>query len=104
MMAAAFCWHGQTRLTIIPARAKVNADYFIQHVLAPMFDVDVPKLFGKDAGKVVLHKDSATRHTARKTVAWLNSRGIKFMTKDQWLPNSPKLAPMDYFVNGHLKK
>ena len=104
MMAAAFCWHGQTRLTIIPARAKVNADYFIQHVLTPMFDVDVPKLFGKDAGKVVLHMDSATSHTARKTVAWLNSRGIKFITKDQWLPNSPELAPMDYFANGHLKK
>ena len=69
-----------------------------------MFDVDVPKLFGKDARKVVLHMDSATSHTARKTVACLNSRGIKFITKDQWLPNSPELAPMDYFANGDLKK
>ena len=25
-------------------------------------------------------------------------------TKEQWLPNSPKVSPMDYFGNGHLKK
>ena len=37
-------------------------------------------------------------------INWLNSHGIKFITKDEWLPNSPELAPMDYFANGHLKQ
>ena len=31
------------------------------------------------------------------------SRKIKFITKDEWLPNSPELSPMDYFANGKLK-
>ena len=29
---------------------------------------------------------------------------MKYITKEQWLPNSPKVSPMDYFGNGHLKK
>ena len=103
MMAAGFCWRGKTKLYIIPAKAKVNADYFIQYILAPMFDEDIPKLYGKEAGKVQLHMDSAPSHTANKTVEWLKSRGIKFITKEQWLPNSPELSPMDYFANGCLK-
>ena len=97
MMAAIFCWNGQTQLFSIPARTKVNADYFIQH----MFLVDVPRLFGRNTHKVLLHMDSASSHTAQKIINWLNSHGIKFITKDEWLPNSPKLAPMDYFANGH---
>ena len=104
MMAAGFCWNGQAQLFFIPARTKVNADYFIQHVLGPMFAVDVPRLFGRNAHKVLLHMDSASSHTARKTINWLNSHGIKFITKDEWLPNNPELAPMDYCANGRLKQ
>ena len=104
MMAAGFSWNGPTRLYIIPSKAKINADYFIQHVLAPMFAVDVPNLYEKDAGKVLLHMDSASSHTARKTVEWLNSHGIDFISKEDWLPHSPELSPMDYFANGYLKK
>ena len=40
----------------------------------------------------------------QKDNRWLNSHGIKFITKDEWLPNSPELAPMDYFANDHLKQ
>ena len=104
VMAAGFSWNGQTQLFFIPARTKVNADYFIQHVLGSMFAVNVPRLFGRNAHKVLLHVDSASTHMARKTINWLNSHGIKFIAKDEWLPNSPELAPMDYFVNGHLKE
>ena len=104
MMAAGFTWRGATRLYIVPARAKVNADYFIERILRPMFALDVPRLFGKKASKVLLHMDSVTSHTARKTVNWLNYHGINFITKEEWLPNSPELAPMDYFANGYLKR
>ena len=48
--------------------------------------------------------DSASSHTAPKTVSWLNSRKIKFIPKEEWLPNSPELSPMDYFANETLKK
>ena len=48
--------------------------------------------------------DIASSHTARKTVNWLNSRKMKFIPKEGWLPNNPELSPMDYFANGTLKK
>ena len=82
----------------------MNADYFIQHVSGPMFAVDVRRLFGRNAHRVLLHRDSVCSHAARMTINWLNSPGIKFITKDEWLPNSPELVPMDYFANGPLKQ
>ena len=95
MTAAGFSWKGPTQLFIIPAKAKVNADYFIQHIFEPIFAVDVPRLYGRDTGKAILHRNGATNHTARKTVDWLNSCGINFVTKDQWLPNSFELSLID---------
>ncbi|GAV04835.1 hypothetical protein RvY_15055 [Ramazzottius varieornatus] len=104
MFAAGFSYRGQTRLYAIPRKAKVNADVFIQMVLRPMFDFDVPNLYGTDAHKVIFHMDCAPSHTAKKTVAWLRSRGIKFITKPEWLANSPNVSSMDFFTNGYLKK
>ena len=68
-----------------------------------MMLVDLPKLYGKEARKVVLHIDSATSHTAQRTIQWLEAHGFKYITKDQLLPNSPEISPMDFFGNGYLK-
>ena len=48
--------------------------------------------------------DSATSHTSQKTIQWLKSREIKFIPKQERLPSSPELSPVDYFANGYLKK
>ena len=104
MMAAGFTWRGPTRLYIVPPKTKITAEYFVKQVLTPMFDVGILKLYGKEAGKVVLHMDSASSHAAQKTVQWLESRKIKCIPEDEWLPNIPELSPMDYFANGSLKK
>jgi hypothetical protein len=42
MFAVGFCWRGQTKLYVVPAKAKVNAELFIKHILSPMMLVDVP--------------------------------------------------------------
>ena len=47
--------------------------------------------------------DSATSHTAQLTIQWLKAHGFQYITKDQWLPNSPEISPMDFFANGYLK-
>ena len=65
--------------------------------------VDLPKLYGKEAFKVVLHINSATSHTAQMTIQWLEAHGFKYITKDQWLPNSPEISSMDFFANRYLK-
>jgi hypothetical protein len=64
---------------------------------------DVPRLYGVNKDRVVLHFDSARSHTAKVTYDWLDAHGIKYITKDEWLANSSELSPMDYFANGYLK-
>lgn len=83
--------------------SKVNAQYFIEHILTPMVEIDIPRLFGRDAGMVIPHMDSAPSHTAKKTYEWLQTKQVQFIPKKTWLPDSPDLAPMDYFANGYLK-
>ena len=51
IMCGGFSTRAPTRLFIIPQKTKVNAEYFIKHVLTPMFDIDVKK-YGGEAGKV----------------------------------------------------
>ena len=101
--AAGFSWRGQTRLYPIPNDSEMTGEVFIKSVLCPILFRDVPRLYRKDASKVVLHIDSARSHTCQKTVQWLNDNRIKWITKDQWMPNSPKGSPLDYFANGYLK-
>jgi hypothetical protein len=103
MFAAGYGWRGQTRLFIVPAKAKVNADIFIKHILEPMMLVDVPRIYGKDKDRVILHMDSARAHTAQKVYNWLDHHKIKYFTKEEWLANSPEVSPMDFFANGYFK-
>ena len=68
-----------------------------------MLTKDEPPLYGKEASKIILHMDSASSHVCAATYAWLDSHGFKYITKLQWLANSPGVSPMDFFVNGRLK-
>ena len=45
----------------------------------------------------------STSHTAQLTTQQLKAHGFKYITKDQWLPDSPEISPMDFSVNGYLK-
>ena len=57
----------------------MDADLFIGQVLQSIVLEDILRLYGKDASKVVVHMDSASSHTARKTYKWLDDHGIKYM-------------------------
>ena len=50
----------------------------------------------------IFHQDSAPSHTGKKTIEFLRSQNIKFLTPEQWVPNSPDAAPCDYFLWGYL--
>jgi hypothetical protein len=67
-----------------------------------MMLVDVPKLFGSEVGKVILHMDSTRSQTSAATNKWLNEHGIKYFTSEDWLANSPDLSPMGVFANGYI--
>jgi hypothetical protein len=40
---------------------------------------------------------------AKSTLAYLNNRGIRYVTPDEWMPSSPDCAPCDFFLWGYLK-
>ena len=104
MVVIGICWYGKTKAYIVPEKAKVNADYFIQHILKPIVEKDIPRIYGDLSWKVRIHMDSAPGHVAKKTYEWLDERNVKYISKLQWMANSPDLSPMDYGVNGHLKE
>ena len=104
MVAMGISWRGKSRIYIVPSKVKVNADAFIKFILKPMIEKDIKALYGPDAKKVVFHMDSAPAHTADKTKRWLSERNITYIHKEEWMANSPDLAPLDYAINSIFKR
>ena len=104
MVAIGICWNGVSRAYIVPENRKVNADYFIQDILKPMIEEDIPRLYPGREKDVTWHMDSAPAHTAKKTYKWLDERGIKYIPKQDWMANSPDMAPLDYGINANFKR
>ena len=104
MVAIGICWNGVSRAYIVPENRKVNADYFIQDILKPMIEEDIPRLYPGREKDVTWHMDSAPAHTAKKTYKWLDERGIKYIPKEDWMANSPDMAPLDYGINANFKR
>ena len=103
MFAAGYTWRGPTRLYVVDKDVKVNGELFLEQILKPMLQIDLPNLYGADADKVVLHMDSASSHTSKLVTDWLKDNNYNFFSKEQWLANSPEVSPMDFFANGYLK-
>ena len=103
LYAAGFTWRGQTGLYFIPPNTTISSKVFIKYVLEPMLTKDVPRFYGKEASKVILHMDSASSHVCPTTYAWLDFHRFKYITKLQWLASSPGVSSMDFFGNGRLK-
>ncbi|GAV06399.1 hypothetical protein RvY_16403 [Ramazzottius varieornatus] len=100
MCCAGISFRGPTKMFISPSGAKINADLYIQNVLKPLIEKEIPRLCGKEAHKVVLHQDNAPAHQARKTQEYLRQSEVKFIPREHWIGNSPDLAPMDFAVSG----
>jgi [histone H3]-lysine36 N-dimethyltransferase SETMAR len=89
---------GVSRPLFIQPGAKINATYYQDQVLEPFFNKD--PLWKP---RFIFHQDSAPAHTARTTLQWLDKRGIRYITPEEWMPSSPDCAPCDYFLWGYLK-
>jgi hypothetical protein len=85
MLVGAICGRGPIKLIRVPKKVKVNAQYYIDSVLKPILEIEIPKLYPKEMHKVYVHHDKATSHTAKKThdyLSDLNRRtGINFIKK-----------------------
>ncbi|KAJ9597789.1 hypothetical protein L9F63_011397 [Diploptera punctata] len=65
MVVAGFCARGKLRIHRVESKAKINEAYFQENVMDPIFDEDIPRLYGADTSKVWIHMDKALSHTAR---------------------------------------
>ncbi len=69
-------------------------------------DFFLPELenLNRDLGLEFFQQDGATPHTARETIAFLQSHfGDRLISKSLWPPRSPDLTPPDFFLWGCLK-
>ncbi|XP_042904516.1 histone-lysine N-methyltransferase SETMAR-like [Parasteatoda tepidariorum] len=93
--------HGVTEPRFVKPGAKINSEYYIQKILKPFLKDDYCRLYpNSDA---VFHQDSAPSHASKVTQKFLTDQQVQFLRPEQWIPNSPDVAPCDYFLRGHLK-
>lgn len=104
MYAAGVSARGVTGIYFVPPTTKVNQKFFINKILKPIVERDIPRLYPGEEHKVILHFDSASSHTTPAVYQWLKDRKVKFIGKEDWLSNSPDMSPMDYGANGIFKK
>src|SRR5277367_3844563 len=92
---------GVLSLIRVPPKVKVNADYYIEHVLKPLLESEVSKFYGDEACKVFVHHDAAPAHTANKTKAYAKELktklGIPIIDKEQTPAKAPDTCPLDFY-------
>ena len=96
---------GKTSMRFVQPGAKINADYYIDRILKPFLSRDLHPLFpvGEEK-KMIYHHDSASSHTSKKTIAFLNKSKTNYVKPEEWVPKSADAAPMDYSILGYLKQ
>jgi len=78
---------GKTRVIFIEPGAKVNSDYYCQHVLGNGLLPDI-----RTRCQRYTMDTTAGRRTVphrQNTLAYLRRDGVKFIEPDMWPPNSP---------------
>lgn len=64
MVVGAISGRGVIDLFQVPKKVKVNADWYISKVLKPLVNTHLPRIYGDDLHKVVIHHDKASSHTS----------------------------------------
>jgi len=67
MFAAGISARGKTGMYYVPPKVKVDRWFFIDHILTPIWEKDIPRLYPGEEHKVVLHFDSAPSHVTWET-------------------------------------
>jgi len=98
---------GTLPLFRVPSEVKINADYYVEYVLKPLFTIYLPSLYPGEMDKVFFHHGKATSHTANKTTQYLEEvkreLGISYLNKEDIPVKCPDGSPLDFFGFGYLK-
>ena len=108
MVVGVITGKGTLPLFRVPSSVKINARYYIEHVLKPLFNDHLPRLYPKEMDKVFFHHDKASSHTANLTLGYLEEMkakyGIRYMEKEDIPVKAPDASPMDFYGFGYLKQ
>lgn len=108
MVVAAMTGRGVIPLFQVPKKVKVNAEWYIDKVLKPLVNIHLPRIYGTDLGKVIIHHDKASSHTSHKTAIYAadikRSKGITIIPSSEIPVKSPDISPLDFFGFGYLKQ
>ncbi|GFW88168.1 uncharacterized protein TNCV_3500571 [Trichonephila clavipes] len=74
MIAAGFSNNGKLKIINVSSKTKINSRYYQQNILEPIFEEEIPTLYGKDIDKVELHMDKASSHTSKSNADYLTKK------------------------------
>lgn len=108
MVVAAMSGKGPLPLIRVPPKTKINANIYIDTVLKPLVEKEIPRLYGSVSCDVWIHHDAAPSHTVKKTQTYAREMKEKFGTElisnDDIPVKSPDISPLDFFGFGFLKQ
>ena len=108
MVIGVITGRGTVPLFRVPSQVKINAEYYVEYVLKPLFTKHLPVLYPGEMDKVFFHHDKATSHTANLTTRYLDQLktelGISYIDKKNIPVKSPDGSPLDFFGFGYLKQ
>lgn len=108
MLVGIITGRGTLPLIKVPSNVKINAQYYVDYVLKPLFEDHLPRLYKKEINKVFFHHDKATSHTAGITTAYLEQlkreKGIEYIKPEDIPVKAPDASPLDFFGFGYLKQ
>jgi len=98
MVVAGMSFRGPLKARFVPINSKMNAKYYIDHILKPVIEKELPTLFPNEMHKVFIHHDKASVHTADPTIAFLTKMskkyGIHFQEKQDIIVKGADVSPM----------
>ena len=108
MIVGVITGRGTVPLFRVPSEVKINAQYYVDYVLKPLFTIHLPRLYPNEMNKVFFHHDKASSHTANLTTEYLeqlkSSIGISYLEKYYIPVKAPDASPLDFYGFGYLKQ
>lgn len=107
MVAGILTGKGVIPLIKVPEKIKINADIYIDYILRPLVEIELPKLYPNELSKIFIHHDKAPSHTSKKVANYAkeikDKYGITIIENKDIPVKSPDIAPLDFFGFGYLK-
>lgn len=97
MIASFFSKTGHIATIALEDKRTVTANWYTNVCLPQIFEKVREK---RPNGKIILHHDNASSHTARTTIEYLETLKVSTMKPP---PYSPDLAPCDFFLFPKIK-